>query len=259
MTKEEDEYIEALRLFKKNQEITIKSQEEFNAEIIRTRLTQYEVEHFPELENKEKAKIKKLYIDGNNRDIISKSIHIGKDKIQPYFAYLGSTDLQRIHEEHKRVPIRNAVLDEKALKKDFEKGLSHTELRYKYHLRDERLGDILSGYSNDTLLKHEKAVKEIRRKSHKIDRFFNRNVENYNYKIYVAIEFNGFQQITNYRNYDEPFDTNYITKGINGKGDMAQLLTLIDKKYDEIREITIKDYSKNQELTLEELKRSFGF
>lgn len=256
---QDDEYVEALRLFKKNKEITIKSQEEFNQEIIKARLTEYEVENFPEVENKDKAKIKKLYLDGNNRDIITKSIHIGKDRVQPFFAYLGTTSAKYDHEEHKRKPVRNAELDLKALKKDFEKGLSHTELRYKYHLRDERLGDIISGYSNDTLLKHQIAEKEIRSKSHKIDRFFNRNVENYNYKIYVAIEFNGFEQINNYRNHAEPYDTNYITKGINGRGDVNQLLTLIDAKYDAIRNITIKDYQRNEEITLGQLKSRYGF
>ena len=243
-----------------------------------------------DLNDKNKQDIKDLWTKGLSRDKISITLGIGKDSVQSYINYIKSSYIKEREKNISGKPlIENKSIDLNEILNDYKSGASYLFLKDKYHIGTAKVDTIVKEHTelldehNKNAIKFGKEHRKEYIKNMDIDtkyynqyvksqkhishnKFFNRKISNFQYKLYCKLEFKNDVQI--YTNATDPSKygnmkriprTKIMTKGIKGLHDFDVFISIRQAhKFDVVNEYCY-NVSNNTVYSIGELAGKIGY
>ena len=243
------------------------------------------------LDDKDKQKIKDLWLEGSSRDSIA--ISIGKDKniVQAYIDEI----YPAFYKKRKKLikeRIRDFEYSENDVLEDYKNGASYKYIKDKYHIGTTKVDNLITAHK-ELLDEHnknattfgkyyraeaienistidyrekEKLIKKLKVKHVHENKFFRREIRHLNFNAYCKLEFTGSVKIytnatdpSKYGNQQSIPSTEIITKGIRGLGDYADFLALRNVHFNDIRDEYCYIANEKRIVSLNEFQNIIGF
>ena len=184
-----------------------------------------------ELTEKQKERIKELYLEGKTSTEIAKdqSLRIRRSKIDAYYNELKS----EIPRERKKSEYQKN-LPESRIRQAYVSGESKDDIAKRFHIGKDRLNEIINTYDSSTIEKHNEKLAIQRGKilnAQKTKQGFHRIVENPQEKYYCVVSFTNKILIRDGSGnpYTKEHITDMLTPAIRGREDYEHYKDIIDR------------------------------